>query len=175
MKLLVVSDNHGDRTIIEDIVAHYNGQVDLMVHCGDSEMATDDPLFKIMPSVQGNNDYGQHFPEMQEREINDVKVLVTHGHLQNVNFTMNNLSLLAQEKQADIVAFGHTHRLAVTEHEGILFVNPGSISLPRGEYASIGGTFCIVTVDTNNFSVQYYDRVMRPISELKFNFKRLKN
>ena len=31
----------------------------------------------------------------------------------------------------DIVAFGHTHRALVEEHQGILFVNPGSPTLPR--------------------------------------------
>ena len=31
----------------------------------------------------------------------------------------------------DIVVFGHTHEAVVEEHQGVLFVNPGSSSLPK--------------------------------------------
>ncbi len=37
MKIVVVSDNHGDREIIQKIVDHYEGKVDGIFHCGDSE------------------------------------------------------------------------------------------------------------------------------------------
>ena len=33
-------------------------------------------------------------------------------------------------KPADIVVFGHTHYPVVEEHQGVLFINPGSPSLP---------------------------------------------
>ena len=32
---------------------------------------------------------------------------------------------------ADIVLFGHTHENLLKEEDGIVFMNPGSISLPR--------------------------------------------
>lgn len=38
MKILVVSDNHGDRDCLVDLVNHYEGQVDALFHCGDSEL-----------------------------------------------------------------------------------------------------------------------------------------
>ena len=38
MKYLVVSDNHGDRQILVDLVNHFQEQVDLFIHCGDSEL-----------------------------------------------------------------------------------------------------------------------------------------
>ncbi len=43
-------------------------------------------------------------------------------------------------RPVDIVVFGHTHRALVEEHQGILFINPGSSSLPnqRKELGTVG-------------------------------------
>lgn len=38
MKYLIVSDNHGDRNILVEIVNRYVDRVDHMFHCGDSEL-----------------------------------------------------------------------------------------------------------------------------------------
>ncbi|RRG09007.1 MAG: metallophosphoesterase [Lactobacillus sp.] len=174
MKILIVSDNHGDREILTTIAATFKTSVDIMVHCGDSEMAVNDPLFESMPSVLGNNDFGQPFAKQQLLEVGTQRLLVTHGHLQNVNFTMNNLAFLAQEQHADIVAYGHTHQLSAIYSQGTLYVNPGSISLPRGRYARLGGTFAIVDVQSTRFTVQYYNRSMNAIPELRLEFEREK-
>ena len=44
MKYLVVSDNHGDRNILVEIVNRYVGMVDQMFHCGDSELKANNLL-----------------------------------------------------------------------------------------------------------------------------------
>ena len=41
MKILVVSDNHREEKILTEIVQEMRDQVDLMIHCGDSELAPD--------------------------------------------------------------------------------------------------------------------------------------
>lgn len=173
MKILVVSDNHGDRDILAEIEAQFQTSVDLMVHAGDSEMTVDDPLFQPMKSVVGNNDFGQAFPAQQIFDISPTdRLLVTHGHRQNVNFTMTNLALLAQSQQASIVCYGHTHQLAVTYVDHVLYVNPGSITLPRGEYARLGGTFAIIEVQPTRYQIQYYNRSLNPVPSLAFEFQR---
>ena len=35
-------------------------------------------------------------------------------------------AMLIQQHQPDIVVFGHSHRSAVTQHNGVLYINPGS-------------------------------------------------
>ncbi len=39
MKILVVSDNHREEKILTEIVQKMGKQVDLMIHCGDSDTA----------------------------------------------------------------------------------------------------------------------------------------
>ena len=41
------------------------------------------------------------------------------------------------ERPVDIVIFGRTLYAMVEEHEGILFINPGSPSLPKNVRASV--------------------------------------
>ena len=57
MKYLVVSDNHGDREILVDIVKQRAGEMDVLFHCGDSELEADDQLWETFDVVKGNCDF----------------------------------------------------------------------------------------------------------------------
>lgn len=80
--------------------------------------------------------------------------------------------LKGQEQEADMVCYGHTHQLAVTVESGMLMINPGSISLPRGQYAGLGGTFAVVELTANRFVIDYYNRDSQPVADLHFAFDR---
>ena len=62
--------------------------------------------------------------------------------------TIAQAALAAQERGADIVLYGHTHRAAEEERNGVLFVNPGSLAKRETEksYAYLvlqsGKAFC---------------------------------
>ncbi|MFD1465124.1 metallophosphoesterase [Lapidilactobacillus mulanensis] len=172
MKVLVVSDSHGDDGILETLVDHYEGQVDALIHCGDSELSYDDPLRAHFLIVQGNMDFDQQFPLLVTETIAGEKILIVHGHRYGVNFGLDKLALLAQEKAADLVFYGHTHQLACEFEQGSLFLNPGSISEPRGEYFNLHGTYAIVETSADQIDVQYYQRNLKPVKNLKFKFKR---
>ena len=47
-------------------------------------------------------------------------------------------SIFGEEKQADVVIFGHIHVPVCVEEDGILLVNPGSPSRPRNGVPSFG-------------------------------------
>ncbi|WP_439646132.1 metallophosphoesterase family protein [Lentilactobacillus senioris] len=66
MKLLVVSDSHGDRQIIADLLDHYQDQVEAVIHCGDSELKATDSLLDRLTMVQGNMDLA-NFPLIQKK------------------------------------------------------------------------------------------------------------
>ena len=52
-------------------------------------------------------------------------IYATHGHI----YHENNLPPM---KQGDVLLHGHTHLLCAKEKAGILILNPGSASLPKG-------------------------------------------
>ena len=69
----------------------------------------------------------------------DKKIFITHGDLYGVKDGMTNIYYKGKEVEADIVLFGHSHIHQITEYDNIIFMNPGSISLPRsnGRYVGI--------------------------------------
>ncbi|MEK4495132.1 metallophosphoesterase [Ureibacillus sp. FSL W8-0352] len=131
MKLLVMSDTHGDAEIIQVVKERHPG-VDVVIHCGDSELDYQHPYLEGVKRVRGNCDRDSRFPEELQFEIENKKVYVTHGHLLNVKSTTMNLFYRAKEVEADAVLFGHSHLLGAELIDNILFVNPGSLLKPRG-------------------------------------------
>ena len=172
MRLVVVSDSHGDRAILEQLQAHYQGQTVTFLHCGDSELQATDPLFKQMLVVQGNMDWPDQFPEQVTPQINELSVFMTHGHRYGVNFDLTQLLLAGQAAAANLILYGHTHQLACESHQDVLLLNPGSIAQPRGQFQSLGGTYAVIDVTDTHYQVQYYNRQFEPVPQLKFNFKR---
>lgn len=172
MNYLVVSDNHGDREILETIASTFSNQVDLMLHCGDSELPGDDPLWQTFTVVGGNCDFDPRFKDYQVITTKEDTILITHGHRYQVNQSMTSLGLLAQQVQATIVVFGHTHRLGCEQLGERLFLNPGSISQPRGLPHK---SFAIINSTPAQDVVTYYDRTMQPIEGLTFTFEKHKN
>ena len=141
MKYLVVSDSHGDKAILQKLVTAYAGKVDLMLHCGDSELPVADEVFKYFKVVRGNCDYDLALQDEQFFDRGQDKILLVHGHLLGVGFGLGGLQAKMDEFGANMAFFGHTHQLGVEVINGKLLLNPGSISYPRGKYTAIGGTF----------------------------------
>ena len=44
--IIVMSDSHGDREIINDIKTKYQGEVDAIFHNGDSELLSSDTIWE---------------------------------------------------------------------------------------------------------------------------------
>lgn len=172
MKYLVVSDNHGDRQCLVELVTAYRGKVDGMFHCGDSELEPTDELWHDLLVVTGNCDYYPEYQKEQVVTIGNDKILMLHGHLANVRSSLNQLLYRAEEVGATIALFGHTHELGVELVDGVLALNPGSIRLPRGRYQI--KTYAIIESTDSHYDVQYYDDQQRPISELHFTFAKAK-
>ncbi|ASN05077.1 metallophosphoesterase [Virgibacillus necropolis] len=127
--VLFVSDSHGLTKELTQIKDQVN--VDLMIHCGDSELDLDAEQLDGFVKVSGNCDYDSRFPNEQTIEIGDLNFFVTHGHLHQVKSGLTTLSYRAEELGARVIGFGHTHVAGAEKVQNQLFINPGSIRLPR--------------------------------------------
>jgi uncharacterized protein len=130
MKILICSDSHG---LTDEFISlkKQHGDIDYYIHCGDSELSNSHPALDGYKVVKGNCDVGDDFPEELIVEAGKSKIFVTHGHLYNVKTTLMKLQYKAIEVNADIVCFGHSHVLGFEMFNGILFINPSSIAMPR--------------------------------------------
>lgn len=129
MKIIAMSDSHGDRKAVETVSAL---PCDAIFHCGDSELSYDDPLWGKVHAVRGNCDSDSRFPLSALVEVGDKKVLAVHGHQHDVKRSLMMLYYTAKEQGANIVLFGHSHLYGAEMEDGILFLNPGSTRQPRG-------------------------------------------
>ncbi|MED1204834.1 metallophosphoesterase [Heyndrickxia acidicola] len=167
MRLLVVSDSHGLTAELMELKEIYQNQVDAMIHCGDSELQASHPEIEGFLTVRGNCDFERRFPLDIRQTIGDNTIFITHGHHYNVKMTLLNLSYKAKEIEADFVFFGHSHVLGVEIIDGTIFLNPGSILLPRGRKEK---TYALVEKEGQEVFVTFFDDQHKEIKELKQRF-----
>ncbi|MFD1735987.1 metallophosphoesterase family protein [Bacillus salitolerans] len=166
MKVLLISDSHGLENELRQVAEAYTGKVDLMIHCGDSELPAVHEVLENFLVVKGNCDL-ENFPEDLLEEAGEFKLYATHGHLYNVKMSLANISYRADEVGANIVCFGHSHLAGSELIDGILMINPGSFRLPRGRKER---TYCILELINRNVSVIFYDHEHEKIEQLCYTY-----
>ncbi|KHD86926.1 metallophosphoesterase [Heyndrickxia ginsengihumi] len=164
MKLLIVSDSHGLTSELLELKERYGKEVDAMIHCGDSELQADQEEIKDFLTVRGNCDYERKFPLDIKTEIEGNNIFVTHGHHYNVKMTLMNLSYKAKEVNADFVFFGHSHILGAEMIDNRLFLNPGSLLMPRGR---VEKTYAIVEKTEQTIRISFYTDRHEELQDLR--------
>jgi len=130
----VLSDTHG--RLPDEVIEAFAG-VQAIVHAGDVVDEADLlVLGTIAPviAVRGNCDrHGRtsSLPHVANVAISGVRFLVGHS-LQDLLAQVDPVSAGAR-----VVVSGHTHRARVETRHGVLHVNPGSASGPRGTRRSV--------------------------------------
>lgn len=135
MKILVISDTHMNLRHVRTILQGLHEKVDMILHLGDhsldavqiQEAYPDIPVHY----VRGNCDMNSSHPREKIIEVQNLKIMLTHGDQYDVKYTYDRIAYAAEEKQVNIVLFGHTHIPTIFYHGEILVMNPGSISIPR--------------------------------------------
>ena len=152
MKYFIASDIHGSEYYCKRMLQSYkNEKADKLVLLGDilyhgprNDLPKDyapkkviellNPLKNEILAVRGNCDTEVDqmvlsFPILADYAIiseGERMIYITHGH----NFNENNLPPLGE---GDILLHGHTHVPKCTEHENYVYMNPGSVSIPKEE------------------------------------------
>lgn len=152
MQIVVMSDTHGDSHVIDRVRGFYP-QVEIMIHCGDSELPFSHAALDGMKKVRGNCDLDKAFPEEIIVQAGDAALFVTHGHLFNVKSSMLALSYRAKEVAAHIVCFGHSHLLGAEMIDDVLFINPGSLLKPRGGKEK---SFAVIDIQASYYQVDFF-------------------
>jgi len=132
MRVGVFSDSHGDSNALDELLEKM-GHVDAVCFLGDvardadhlrdrcAAMANQPPLY----AVRGNNDYYStcQLPWELLIELDGVRIYMTHGH-RMVSYM--SLVYKAQELEARVAMFGHTHAAFCEVQQGVMLLNPGS-------------------------------------------------
>ncbi len=154
MKVLVISDTHGD---VNRALSAYalTEPVDVIIHLGDG-CADASQLCQALGipvvNVAGNCDLGANAPRELVWECEGKRILLTHGDRYQVKSGLSRLRQRAEEIGVDAVLFGHTHQALLGKQSGLLLVNPGSL-------ASYGlhRSYAVLNIAQEGITVQHFD------------------
>lgn len=152
MKIGVLSDTHMMKRYMDKTIP-YLKECDLIIHAGDN--FSDSKYIHNMTgvgvmAVKGNCDF-DNVEEELVFEVEDKTIFLCHGDRYGVKYGIDTIEEKAKVYGADIVIFGHTHIPLKIEKDNILYINPGSTSLPRQvTYRS----FVIMNIENNKVSVE---------------------
>lgn len=147
----VLSDTHNQ---LNDIAITSLHNCDVIIHAGDIGDA--DVLCSLNShadyvfSVRGNNDTEEKWPAHDLSALADIPdnleltfdnkvIAVTHGHQFNKSDTRHD-NLRNQFPHADIIVYGHSHRIVCDQQQDPWVINPGAAGYTR----TFGGASCMV-------------------------------
>lgn len=129
VKIGVLSDTHGH---LSDHVLDALTGSDLILHAGDIDspmvLKSLADISSVCP-VRGNMDFGNWTRGMPSEEY-----IEAGGALIYMIHDLNHISLNPEASDIRLVISGHTHRPLQMEKNGVIYLNPGSASFPRGGY-----------------------------------------
>jgi uncharacterized protein len=117
----VISDTHG--LLRPEALTPFMG-AERIVHAGDiGSPAVLEKLETMAPvvAVRGNNDKAPWAEALPETLLFEVR-----GHIIHVLHDLAQLDLSPKAAGVRVVISGHSHKPGIEEHEGVLFLNPGS-------------------------------------------------
>ena len=147
MKIMIVSDIHGDATCTEKFLSIFKSEGcdrliilgDILYHGPRNDLPAGyapkrviellNPLKDVITAINGNCDAEVDqmvldfpiLPDPQRVEIDGKEALLTHGHKYDF------------DEEKCLVLHGHTHILRAEKNEhNTVIVNPGSVSIPKG-------------------------------------------
>ncbi|WP_162146801.1 metallophosphoesterase family protein [Acholeplasma granularum] len=127
MKLLITGDIHGRDDVLQKVLKKEK-TFDMHLNTGDIGLDFQTIENSKMIAVKGNTDYYLDLPTERLIEHNGLRILLTHGHLQNVKYGLTELIMMAKEMDANICIFGHTHDPFYRRIDNIIFINPGALT-----------------------------------------------
>jgi len=143
VKLAILSDTHG---LLRPQVVEHLKTADVILHGGDiNKQAIVDELQQYAPVyiVRGNNDkeWAEELPHQVTVTLDGVTFYLVH----------NKKDIPPHLSGVDVVVFGHSHKYAQEEKDGILWLNPGSCG-PRRFHQEI--TMMMVEITGKNIQVE---------------------
>jgi putative phosphoesterase len=147
MRILVLSDSHGDLSNMERAVEASAPR--MILHLGDcwqdgQKLHQSYPDIPLM-QVPGNCDYRPSEPAEQLLFLEEFRVLMCHGHTYGVKESLISAGFAAQEQNLDLFLFGHTHRAMFDQRGKTVFLNPGSIR---------DGTYALVRIENGKLRTE---------------------
>lgn len=130
MKILVISDSHGDKYSLEKFTAKEKS-TDMIIHLGDGLNEFEDIMLNSKITnycAAGNCDFETTAPYTRIIIAADKRLFIAHGHTFDVKETYSKIIKIAESENADICLFGHTHMQYKSVINDMIMLNPGAVN-----------------------------------------------
>ncbi len=153
MKILVFSDSHGNIKNMQNAMDNFK-DINTIIHLGDfmDDIKKVDSDGYDIYYVSGNNDFTT-YPNEKLITLQNYKFFITHGNKYGVYDSVLQLYYKGISEEADIILFGHTHKMFLERTDKCLMLNPGSISNPRDIKQP---TFAILEILDNKIDATFF-------------------
>ena len=127
-RVALISDIHGRK--LHEKVLRCLDKCDYIICAGDTEdlsIIAQLEAIKPLTVVRGNCDWrpwADDLPKDAVLKVEDVNIYVIHN--------LRSLSFEPDPQRIDVVVYGHTHIFKQYYENDVLYINPGSVSEPRG-------------------------------------------
>ncbi len=133
--IIAFSDTHG--APLPQKLISVAQETDFVFFLGDGAYSLGDiTLHNGLKLVRGNCDAQGVLPDEQVVEIENMRMLLTHGHKYGVKRDLLALALRAKELDCSAVFYGHTHVACIETYGGITLICAGSACYPAGSAAT---------------------------------------
>lgn len=142
-RIIVLSDTHG---LLRSEMLEYLSHADVIIHGGD--INTKDIVDKLreyapLYIVRGNNDrkWAEDLPQSLTFAIEGIRFFLIH----------NKKDIPPDLSDVDMVIYGHSHKYACENRNGILWLNPGSCGRRRFDQEI---TFAVMSITGGHAHVE---------------------
>ena len=144
-KVLILSDVHGNLPLAEEVIK--NNKSDYILYLGDWGHKDRSILESNgVIAIQGNHPYENNEDIVKFIKIEDVDIMMTHGHYFSslTEYVSNKKLLKGAEDGVSLILHGHTHIKKHDIEDDVIILNPGSLSEPRD---SSRGSYITLNID----------------------------
>ena len=143
MTIAVLSDTHG---LLRPEVLALLEHSDAILHAGDintQEIVDTLSSFGELYIVRGNNDkeWAENLPHSLRFTLGGVRFFMVH----------NKKDIPKDLRDVDVIVYGHSHKFAMEEREGVLWLNPGSCGKRRFDQEI---TLCMLEAEEGRFRTE---------------------
>lgn len=170
LRIGIISDTHGDETVCRKIWQEYFNDVDLVIHAGDvlyhgsrnrvTEQYNPAALLDFLNNTakplliaRGNCDSDVDRFVLQHTmapflflQFGGLRIMVEHGDA--LGLEKQYMAGMGRKYGLRLFITGHTHERLLLKEEGLVILNPGSPSLPKGD-----GIPSIALLHNNNLRI----------------------
>ncbi len=161
MKIVIFSDSHGNRTNMRETLKTEKPRMVFYLGDGlrDIERVMEEFPDIALHCVAGNCDLRSHVPTEELVIVQNIPMLLAHGHTHNVKYGYESYLIYGMKRGMQVLLAGHTHTPCIWEDRGVVLINPGSV----GNYFS--PTYAVLEIEDGLIRRMEIRKVEHPVYE----------